>query len=68
MGYKIVGNTVVEWKDDELFAITMKEKTGPKDDRREKIIKIDNSHLRRRWRNIMTYHADLHGFDGKREA
>lgn len=46
MGYKIVGNTVVEWKEDEPFVFTMKETTGPKDDRREKIIKIDSSDLR----------------------
>lgn len=40
MVYKVVGNTAVEWNDDEPFIFTMSEEVGPKNDHRKKPLSL----------------------------
>lgn len=47
MAYRTVGNTVVEWRDDEPFIITMQGEIGPADNRMTKKATIDLSMLRK---------------------
>lgn len=46
MAYKVVGNTIVEWNDDEPFVFKMTEEVGPKGDRRNNTLELDLSALR----------------------
>lgn len=46
MAYRSIGNTVVEWKDDEPFLFTMTQQVGVRDHRASKTITIDFTKLR----------------------
>lgn len=46
MAYTIIGNTAVEWDDNEPLIFTLSEKTGSKDDRRKKTSEFDLTGLR----------------------
>lgn len=46
MAYRTIGNTVVEWEDDEPFLFTMTQQVGVRDHRVSKIITIHFTKLR----------------------
>lgn len=46
MAYTIIGNTVVEWDDQDPLIFTLSEETGSKDDRRPTTVQFDLSSLR----------------------
>ncbi|MYM26474.1 tyrosine-type recombinase/integrase [Duganella sp. FT135W] len=60
MAYRTIGNTVVEWEDNEPFIFSMSETIGTDDDRRSKIIAIDLSSLRQGFEDNFLLHVKDH--------
>lgn len=60
MAYKVVGNTVVDWNDDEPFIFTMTEEVGPKDDPLQKTEEFDLSTLRQGVEHTFLLHLKEH--------
>lgn len=56
MAYRVIGNTVVEWDDNEPFIFTMRGEVGPKDNRTTKTITIDLSTLRKGYTDDFLLH------------